>query len=188
MIAIVNFSARTAGNCAAIARELRNLHPDEETIILPVGQIHLSPCCACQYECFAQPDACPHVADDLIGLYRQILHSRLTYFILPNYAGAPPAAYFAFNERSQCVFQGNEPLLNEYLAVPKRFIFVSNQTSAVFDELPMYHTAEGSSIRQLYLAPRRYSPSSIDATMMDAPAARQALADFVRECEANPTA
>lgn len=182
-IDIVHFSARPNGNCAAIAQQLCSLHPKEETAVYPVGQFELSPCRACQYQCFVNPSDCPHIHDDLRVLYQRVLQSDLVYFILPNYAGSPPALYFAFNERSQCIFQGNEPLLNAYLAVPKRFIFVSNGACTALDELPMYHIAEGAAVETLYLAPRRYSPSSIDGTMMDSPAAQAALSRFVAECE-----
>lgn len=185
MIAILSFSARPNGNCAAIAQQLCSLHPGEETAVYPVGQLELSPCRACQYQCFVNPTDCPHIHDDLLGLYQQVLQSDLVYFILPNYAGSPPALYYAFNERSQCVFQGNEPLLNAYLAIPKRFIFVSNHPGTAFDELPMYHIGENAAAATLYLAPRRYSPSSTDATMMDFPAAQAELAQFVTSLKAH---
>lgn len=182
-IDIVHFSARPGGNCAAIAKQLSALHPDAEVTVCPIAALDINPCRNCQYQCFAAPTDCPHIQDDLLGLYQRLLQADLVYFILPNYAGSPPALYYAFNERSQCVFQGNEPLLNAYLAVPKRFIFVSNGACSALDELPMYHIAEDAAADTLYLAPRRYSPSSIDGTMMDAPAAQAALSRFVAECE-----
>lgn len=182
-IAMLHFSARSGGNCAAIAQQLSTLHPDDEITIYPVAELEIAPCRGCQYQCFVKPDDCPHIHDDLPGLYQRLIQADLVYFILPNYAGAPPALYYAFNERSQCVFQGDEPLLNTYLAVPKRFIFVSNGLCTALDELPMYHITEGIAAHTLYLAPRRYSPSSIDGTMMDSPAAQAALAQFVAECE-----
>lgn len=182
-IAIVHFSARNNGNCAAIAQELTELHAGASISLWAMGQASITPCRGCGYECFARADACPYAADDVRAVYDTILHADLAYYILPNYADCPPALYFAFNERSQCIFQGNEALLNAYLAVPKRFIIVSNQTSMQFSGLPDYHMAEGATPALLYLPPRRFSPSSISGTMMEAPQARDMLRQFVQEHE-----
>lgn len=184
-IAILHFSARDDGNCAAIARELARLHARAEITLWPLAKVNISPCRGCRYECFAHAEACPYADDNVRSIYDTILHSDLAYFILPNYADYPPALYFAFNERSNCVFQGDEPLLNAYLAVPKRFIIVSNQPAPSFEGIPKYHTAEGAAPALLYLPPRRFSPSSIDGTMMEAAEARELLHQFVHKHEKN---
>lgn len=180
-IAILHFSARSSGNCAAIARQVRQLHSGDNVTIYPLAEMAISPCRGCRYECFTRAEACPHAQDDVRRLYQAIMDAVLAYFILPNYADYPPALYFAFNERSNCFFQGNEALLNAYLAVPKRFIIVSNQPAPAFDALPQYHTAEGSTPKLLYLPPRRYCHSSIDGTMMEAAEAQELLEKFVQE-------
>lgn len=180
-IAILHFSARSSGNCAAIAQHLRQLHSNDAVTIYPLAEMDISPCRGCRCECFTRAEACPHAADDVRSLYSTILHADLAYYILPNYADFPPALYFAFNERSNCFFQGDEALLNAYLAVPKRFIIVSNQPAPSFDALPQYHTAEGTTPKLLYLPPRRYCQSSIDGTMMEAAEAQELLRKFVHE-------
>lgn len=182
-IAILHFSARDSGNCAAIARQLAMLHSGAEITVWPLAQANITPCRSCRYECFARADACPYAADDVRTIYDAILQSDLTYFILPNYADCPPALYFAFNERSQCVFQGDEALLNAYLAISKRFIIVSNQPAPAFESIPQYHTAEDSAPALLFLPPRRFSARSIDGSMMDAAEARELLRQFVQEHE-----
>ncbi|MBP3636928.1 MAG: NAD(P)H-dependent oxidoreductase [Clostridia bacterium] len=178
-IAVLHFSARNDGNCAAIAQELTKLHTGHHVEIHPVCEAALSPCRNCAYECFHNAASCPYAQDDVPALYTAILHSDLTYFVLPNYADSPPALYFAFNERSNCFFQGNEELLNAYLAVPKRFIIVSNQPSPIFDALPQYHIAEGITPKLLYLPPRQYCQNSLDGTMMEATEACACLQRFV---------
>lgn len=180
-IAILHFSARSSGNCAAIARQVRQLHSSDAITIYSLAEMTISPCRGCRCECFARAEACPHASDDVRSLYGAILRADLAYYILPNYADFPPALYFAFNERSNCFFQGNEALLNAYLAVPKRFIIVSNQPASAFDALPQYHTAEGITPKLLYLPPRRYCQSSIDGTMMEAEEAQKLLRKFVHE-------
>lgn len=178
-IAILHFSARNDGNCTAVARQLTALHPDAQITLWPLAQANITPCRGCRYECFTAAAHCPYASDDVRPIYEAILQADLAYFILPNYADCPPALYFAFNERSQCVFQGQEALLEAYLAVPKRFIIVSNQPAPAFESLPRYHIAESAPAALLYLPPRRFSPRSIDGTMMDAPEAQEMLRAFV---------
>lgn len=180
-IAILHFSARSSGNCAAIAHQLRQLHSGAEIALYPVAALDISPCRGCNCQCFTRAEACPHAQDDVRRIYQAIMDADLAYFILPNYADQPPALYFAFNERSNCFFQGNEALLNAYLAVPKRFIIVSNRPTPAFDALPQYHIAEGATPPLLYLPPRRYCRSSLDGTMMEASEARELLERFVLE-------
>lgn len=184
-IVILHFSARNTGNCGAIAQQLIQLHDMEQCTMYPVAQADLTPCRDCSYECFHNPDACPHAHDDLRCIYQAIMDADLAYYILPNYADQPPAVYFAFNERSNCIFQGNEASLNTYLAVPKRFIFVSNHPTLAFDALPQYHIVEGVVPEVLYLPPRRFCQSSIDGNIMDTPKARQLLSSFITANEKN---
>lgn len=178
-IVILHFSARSSGNCGAIAQQLLQLHGAEQCTVYPVAQADLSPCRGCSYECFRSRQACPYIHDDLHRLYQSIIDADLAYYILPNYADQPPAVYFAFNERSSCVFQGNDVLLNTYLSVPKRFIFVSNRSTPAFDTLPEYHITEGTVPEVLYLPPRQFCHSSLDGNMMDTLEARALLYSFV---------
>jgi len=178
-VVILHFSARSSGNCGAIAQQLIRLHGAEQCAVYPVAQADLSPCRGCSYECFRSLHACPYIQDDLHHLYQAIMDADLAYYILPNYADQPPAVYYAFNERSNCIFQGNDALLNSYLAVPKRFIFVSNRPAPAFDTLPQYHTTEGTVPEVLYLPPRRFCHSSLDGSMMEDPEARALLSTFV---------
>ena len=127
----------------------------------------------------------PHAQDDVRRIYQAIMDADLAYFILPNYADCPPAVYFAFNERSNCVFQGNKALLNAYLDVPKRFIVVSNRPTPSFDALPQYHIAEGTTPQLLYLPPCRYCTSSLDGMMMEVEEARELLSTFVTASKKN---
>ncbi len=186
-IAILHFSARDTGNCAAITRQLAQLHKGEHCTIFPMAQADITPCRGCHYECFANAASCPYAHDDVRRIYQAILEADLAYFVLPNYADYPPAVYFAFNERSQCVFQGNEALLNAYLAVPKRFIVVSNQPTPSFDALPQYHISEGLTPALLYLPPRHFCQHSIDGRMMDNPEAQEKLAAFIAAHKKNAT-
>ena len=72
-IAILHFSARSSGNCAAIAHQLRQLHSGAEIALYPVAALDISPCCGCNCQCFTRAEACPHAHDDVRRMYQAIM-------------------------------------------------------------------------------------------------------------------
>lgn len=171
-VQILSFSARREGNCDRIARAIAEHHAGDAVTVHHLAEMEISPCRGCGYECFQQ-GTCPHAGDALIPLYTALTQADMAYFVLPNYCDAPPATYFAFNERSACYFGGQEDLLNAYLAVPKRFVVVSGGESAIFGQLLQQHVEEEPDI--LFLAARDYGQRSIEGKMMNNEVARQAL-------------
>ena len=106
-----------------------------------------------------------------------IMHSEMTYFILPNYCDYPCANYFAFNERSQCFFQGKPELLDAYLKVPKRSIVVSNTNSEHFAEALSYQADREPEI--LFLSAKKYGKVSIKGDLLTDENVKQAITAFV---------
>ena len=106
-----------------------------------------------------------------------IIHSEMTYFILPNYCDYPCANFFAFNERSQCFFQGRPELLDVYLSVPKRGIVVSNTNTEHFVKALAYQADREPEI--LFLSAKKYGKISIKGDLLTDEKVIQAIAAFV---------
>ena len=138
--------------------------------------IHL--CGSCNYVCFKQGNLCPYIDDMECKIYDAIIKSEMTYFIVPNYCDYPCANYFAFNERSQCFFQGKEELLNAYLKVPKRSIVVSNTNEENFIKALSYQTEKEPDI--LFMPAKRYGKSSIKGDILTNEKAVSDIMEFVR--------
>lgn len=176
---IISFSSRPGGNCGSIAAEIARQLPGEAALF-DFSALTVTPCGRCGYECFQDRERCPYIADPERAVCESITESDLTYFVVPNYCDYPCANFFAFNERSQCCFQGREDLLERYLAVRKKFVVVSNTGTENFAAAFRYHVSEGSEPEILFLSAKRFRRSSIRGDLMDCPEAREVLAEFIR--------
>lgn len=176
---IVSFSSRPGGNCGSIAAEISRQTPGGAALF-DFSALTVTPCGRCGYECFQGRERCPYIADPERAICESITESDLTYFVVPNYCDYPCANFFAFNERSQCCFQGREDLLERYLAVRKKFVVVSNTGRENFTAAFQYHVAEDAEPDILFLSAKRFRRSSIQGDLMDCPEAREVLAEFIR--------
>ena len=159
---IVSFSSRTDGNCAKIGKLIKENTRDSVWFSFSDFSIHA--CGECNYDCFKKSGKCPHVGDMECVMLDSIVQSEITYFVLPNYCDYPCANYFAFNERSQCYFQGKPDLLNAYLSVPKRCIVVSNTNEENFIKALSYQTDQDPVV--LFLSARQYGKSCIQGDLL----------------------
>lgn len=175
-VQILCFSARQSGNCADISQTIAAHHASDMMTIHHLEEMNISPCRGCNYECFRQ-ERCPHSADDVHPLYETLSLADLVYFVLPNYCNAPPALYFAFNERSACFFGGREERLNTYLSVPKRFVVVSSHEAPLFRELLQQHTDKEPDL--LFLSAKDYGQKSLEGRLMACEEARHNLRDWL---------
>jgi len=173
-IAILSFSGRKNGNCEQIAAHIQALTGGR---IYSFAELDVHPCGRCSYECFKCGADCPHIGDDLKSLYEAIMESDLAVYILPNYCDYPNANFFAFNERSLCVFSGREDLLNAYFAVPKKFIIISGGEQDSFRSALAQH-AESPQI--LFLRAKDYGKKSIDGNLMTAPEVIVKIESFIK--------
>lgn len=178
-ITLLRFSHRTAGNCAAIAAYIRGQFPDCRVLEFVMDADSCRPCHGCDYQCLRKEGDCPHRTGAYYDALRAIPASDLVYFILPNYCGFPCASYFAFNERSVGFFGGNQAVLEAYLAVPKRFVIVSNTESQIFTEAMQQQTDQEPKI--LYLKSKKYEKASICGDILTSEQARSDLERFLWE-------
>ncbi len=172
---ILSFSARADGNCAQIGKLIRSLTRD--AVLYDFSEFSLHPCGGCGYECFAVRENCPYFDDLERDMLEAVIHSEMTYFILPNYCDYPCANFFAFNERSQCYFQGRPELLDAYLKVPKRSIVVSNTNTEHFVKALAYQTDREPEI--LFLSAKKYGKVSIKGNLLTDENVIQAITAFV---------
>ena len=133
-VAIVNFSTHHDGNGDCLIDFISaNLNHLEVKVIKFSKMTNLNGCGRCGYDCFHKAFDCPFYKDDIVHTYQQIADCDFCYMILPNYSDVPPATYFMFRERSQCVYQNG--LWAKYHRVPKHFIVFSNTSKHLFEEL-----------------------------------------------------
>ncbi|MBO4837251.1 MAG: hypothetical protein J5564_06105 [Clostridia bacterium] len=175
-VCVVSFSSRANGNCAQIGRLICSLLKDAEWFDFSSFTIH--PCGECGYECFSKIGKCPWAADAEYRLLDRIMHSDMTYFILPNYCDYPCANFFIFNERSQCCFQGRPELLDTYEKVPKRVVVISNTNEENFRQAMAYQAYDAPDI--LFMSAKKYGKSSISGDLLTSGKAVADIADFVR--------
>ena len=177
-VCVISFSGRSGGNCSSIAKELQQRW-QENSVVYDFSSFTITPCGRCRCECFQARENCPYFSDPEFAICDSITSSGLSCFIIPNYCDYPCANFFAFNERSQCFFQHHQHLLDQYLAVRKKFIVVSNTNQANFISTLRYHVPEGAEPDILFLPAKRFHKVSIHGDLMDAPEARESVLRFV---------
>ncbi len=168
-VSIISFSGRKNGNCAAIGRYLQELY-GEEAKLYSFSDFNISPCGNCDQDCMNKGD-CPYTEDMEFTLLNEISESDRSYFIVPNYSDYPCANFFAFNERSLAWFWGNEGRLKTYSKAVKKFIVVSNDTSANFAKVFSYHVESEPQV--LFLGSRSFGKN-----IMESPKAKALIQDF----------
>ena len=178
-ISLLSFSGRSGGNCGCIAEELRQYWSGQaEVEVFDFSTFRITPCGRCAYQCFEDRELCPFFGDSEQLLCEAVLNSDCACFIVPNYCDYPCANFFIFNERSQCCFQQRPDLLEKYLAVPKKFIVVSNSSQDNFTAAFRYHVAENTEPEILFLSAKSFGKSSAAGDLMDSAQARAVLLDF----------
>lgn len=181
---IISFSGRKGGSCSAIAQVLLEaLAGRGGTAYYDCSALRLTPCGQCGYECFQGRELCPYSADPVFAIYDAVVHSDMSYFIVPNYCDYPCANFFIFNERSQCYFQGRPELLAQYEAARKKFIVVSNTGQDNFTAAFRYHTGDAPP-DVLFLSARSFGRVSIRGDLMESLQAREAVLRFLNGQEA----
>lgn len=174
---IVSFSGRFGGNCSRIANVIRQMK--KEATVYDFSNFSITPCGQCKYECFQQRERCPYFDDMEFAICESITNSDLTYFVVPNYCDYPCANFFIFNERSQCYFQNHEDLLDQYLAVRKKFIVISNTGQNNFTTAFCQHILEASTPDILFLSAKQFGKVSIHGDLTDSEDARDLICRFI---------
>lgn len=180
MITIISFSGRPGGNSMGVAKKIEKCFDGNEVQIVDFSEVTVEPCNHCSCDCFQSNGECP-VKDDVVDIYKTIMQSEEVYFIVANYCGYPNAKYFAFNERSSGFFRRNRELLAQYLAVPKKFVVISNSNMDKFKELMQYQVTNGTEPEMLFLSSGKFKVSSFAGNLMEVPEARQMVEEFVKK-------
>ena len=175
-ITVLNFSPRSEGNCTAISSFISE-HYALSNICANQFREEFSPCGNCDYECLRPGVNCPGIPEALCKVMDSMLESDLVYFIVPNFCGGPCGNYYAFNERTVGYFNMDRALMGRYMAVKKKFIFVSNTECDSFVQATRQHTKEEPEI--LYLKTGKYKKQSIAGDMMTTEEAQADLKAFL---------
>ena len=179
MITILSFSGRPDGNSIRAANTIADAVGKDNTQIIDFSAVNVEPCHHCHCDCFLPEGKCP-VNDDVVDIYKKIMESEQVFFVLANYCGYPNAKYFAFNERSSSYFLRNRELLAKYLAVPKKFIVISNSNQEKFTELMQYQVSNGTTPEILFLSSGKFKVSSFAGNLMDVPEAKSLVTTFAQ--------
>ena len=179
-VTILSFSPREAGNCTATAEFIR-AHLIEQISanvqICRVDNKTFPACGECGYECLRPGASCPTITTDQRRILDSVCNSDLVYYIVPNFCGYPCANYFAFNERLVGYFGMDRVRRNQYWAVPKRFILISNSKTEQFTEAMRQQTNSEPQI--LFLATGKYRRNSLAGDLMTSVEAQAELISFL---------
>lgn len=179
-ICIINFSGRENGNCRKIADIVAEYFNNSGVKRFDFCNTEITPCGKCNDECFAKRENCPYINDEIFDIYDSITNCDAAFFIMPNYCDYPCANYFAFNERSQCYFQGKPKLLESYLKVKKKFIVVSNTQKENFINAFKYQIEENTVPDVLFLSAKTYGKVSIKGDVTDSGEAVTDIINFIK--------
>ena len=176
MIVVVNFSSRKDGNCYQISGVVKKHYKEKKVKIFNFYENTYISCGHCSYECFKKK--CK-VSDGINEIFKAIVQSEETIFVVPNYCDYPNSNYFLFNERSCGFFNGNKDLMNRYLNIPKKFIVVSNSCNNNFKTAFSYHLANEENPNILYFNSKKFSQNPLDGKLMSNKEAEHLVYDFL---------
>lgn len=176
-IALIRFSSRDLGNCAAIAQFLSDYHKDDAVLNFKVDNNVVTPCSDCNYQCLQPGAKCPNVTETQIQVMDAICQADLVYFMIPNYCGFPPASYYAFNEKSVGYFNKNRELMGKYRTVAKKFIVVSNTEGQNFESA--IRSQVMGDPEMIYLKTGKYKKQSTAGDLMESEEAKADLLAFL---------
>ena len=175
-VTILNFSSRKHGNCANIAAFIANHHSEDHVKSFVIDDTFKT-CGGCDYECLQPGVQCPNVTDYQTQVMKSVMDSDVAYLIAPNFCGFPSASFMAYNERSIGFFNMDRTVMGQYLSVKKRFIMVSNNETAAFDQAMRLQTKEDPDV--VYLKSSKYGKRSIAGDILDSDAAKADLQAFL---------
>lgn len=179
-VALLSYSGRFGeGNCSKVLDLIQAICGEVSAGVrrLHAADLRLTPCIGCTYECMQSGSSCPH-ADDVAMVYRTIMDADSCIFALPVYSGAPPAAYFAWRERSQSVFTSQERY-ERYRRVKKGFIVIGNREAGGEYAVEFLRNEDRTEERAiLLLENHRYGLNSLSGKLVEVPEVRQVITEF----------
>ena len=176
-IALIQFSSREQGNCSSISSLIARHYAEDAVKAFSIDSTVVQACSNCDYECLQPTKVCPNLTVKHKNIMDAICNADLVYYIIPNYCGYPCANYFVFNERSVGYFNMDRALMQKYMAVPKRFIIVSNSEGPNFENALKQQVVGNPEI--LYLKTSKYQKRSTAGEMMESQEAKDDLKAFL---------
>lgn len=176
MIVVVNFSSRKDGNCYQISGVVKKHYKEKKVKIFNFYENTYNSCGHCDYECFKKK--CK-IGDGINEIFKAIVQSEETIFVVPNYCDYPNSNFFLFNERSCGFFNGNKDLMNRYLNIPKKFIVVSNSCNNSFKTAFSYHLSSYVTPNILYFNSKKFDQNPLDGKLMSNKEAEHLVYDFL---------
>lgn len=176
MIVVVNFSSRKDGNCYQISGVVKKHYKEKKVKIFNFHENTYHSCGHCDYECFKKK--CK-IGDGINEIFKAIVQSEETIFVVPNYCDYPNSNFFLFNERSCGFFNGNKDLMNRYLNIPKKFIVVSNSCNNSFKTAFSYHLSSDETPNILYFNSKKFDQNPLDGKLMSNKEAEHLVYDFL---------
>lgn len=176
MIVVVNFSSRKDGNCYQISGVVKKHYKEKKVKIFNFYENTYNSCGHCDYECFKKK--CK-IGDGINEIFKAIVQSEETIFVVPNYCDYPNSNFFLFNERSCGFFNGNKDLMNRYLNIPKKFIVVSNSCNNSFKTAFSYHLSSDETPNILYFNSKKFDQNPLDGKLMSNKEAEHLVYDFL---------
>jgi multimeric flavodoxin WrbA/ADP-ribose pyrophosphatase YjhB (NUDIX family) len=176
MIVVVNFSSRKDGNCYQISGVVKKHYKEKKVKIFNFYENTYNSCGHCDYECFKKK--CK-IGDGINEIFKAIVQSEETVFVVPNYCDYPNSNFFLFNERSCGFFNGNKDLMNRYLNIPKKFIVVSNSCNNSFKTAFSYHLSSDETPNILYFNSKKFDQNPLDGKLMSNKEAEHLVYDFL---------
>ncbi len=176
MIVVVNFSSRKNGNCYQISGVIKKHYKQKKVKIYNFFENTFETCGHCEYECFKKK--CK-VNDGINEIFKSIVQSELTLFVIPNYCDYPSSNYFKFNERSCGFFNGNKELLERYLKIKKKFIIISNTCNTNFKTALKQQVEENTIPDILFLNSKKFNQNPLDGMLMSDKIAENIVHDFL---------
>lgn len=171
---LISFSGRSNGNCARIAGFLSGQMDNAQ--LFRFSDFQIEPCGNCDCECL-KGSSCPK-SDMETTLMDAVCGSSEAWFIVPNYCGFPCANLYIYNERSVGYFGGSRHRMEQYMAVPKRFVLIGNGSQENFRRAFEQHTNEDPKILQL--CSQEFHVSSIAGNLLDLQEVQNRLIQFLQ--------
>lgn len=169
---IISFSGRSNGNCARIAGFLAQRL---DARVFRFSDFSIEPCGRCGGECLSG-SVCPK--DDMeTELLDAVCGCSEAWFIVPDHCGFPCADLFIYNERSVGYFCRHPERLERYMAVPKRFVLISNGDRENFRQAFAQHTDGEQKVLQL--RSEEFGTKSIAGDLIDHPEVQNRLIRFL---------
>lgn len=180
-VCLMSFSGREhPGNCYKVLQYIGEVLQNREITIslLSIADYKINGCSHCSYECILSEKRQCRYRDDVAFLYETIAGHDMAIMAVPVYSGAPCSRFFAFNERSQSVFD-DSGLYERYTRAKKNYVVVGNEEAGGLGAVQMISVIEENIGQILLLQSHRYGLDSLSGKLTEVSEVKSSLRMFV---------